>query len=118
MPGREWRSQPNTRPKRGVEPLGDVVGRFVRHVSGKRVREADQVEAAWRELVTDRVWSHSRPVGVRRGVLTIEVDNSVLLQELAAFQKELLVRGLRDRVQRVYIEDLRFRLGRARSSDA
>ena len=117
-PGRRGRgAQPETVP-RGVEPLGAVVARVVKRVSGAGARAAEQIEAAWKEVVSDRVWAHTRPVGIRRGVVTIEVDNSVLLQELAAFEKALLVEGLRARVNRVYVEDLRFRLGRARSAQA
>lgn len=116
--GRAWRRPKQEPVKRGMEPLSDVVGRVLRSVSGKNARVVEEVEQAWREAVTDRVWSHTRPVGMRRGVLTVEVDHSVLLQELAAFEKELLLQALRGRVSRVYIEDLRFRLGRARSSQA
>ena len=109
--GPHWRGRPEAVPKRGMEPLADVLAGVVRQVTGKRARVADEIASAWQDVVSDRVCQHTRPVGMRRGVLTIEVANSVLLQELAAFRKEWILNGLRQRVRRVYINDLRFRLG-------
>lgn len=116
--GHQWRGRCAEGPKRGLEPLSDVVARVMRQTSGKRARTEDQVGAAWRQVVSDRVWVHTRPAGLRRGVLTLEVDNSALLQELAAFQKDLLLQALRPLIQGVYIQDLRFRLGPARAIEA
>ena len=49
--------------------------------------------------------------GVRRGVLEVEVDSAVLLQELAHFHKRRLLRELRGRLPDTPLNDLRFRNG-------
>ena len=118
MPGRAWRRPASALPPRGVEPLAEVVGRVMGKVSGKRVRVEEQVASAWRQVVSDEVAAQTRPAGLRGGVLTVEVDNSVLLHELAGFHKAVLLDALRELVHRVYVQDLRFRLGPARSAQA
>ena len=51
------------------------------------------------------------PGGLRRGVLEILVDNAVLLQELAHYQKRRLLEKIRQRLPGMPINDLRFRAG-------
>jgi hypothetical protein len=53
---------------------------------------------------------YTRLGSLRRGVLEILVANSVLLQELAGFQKQRLLQELRERLDSPQINDLRFRL--------
>jgi hypothetical protein len=54
---------------------------------------------------------HTRVGGLRRGVLEVLVDNAVLFQELAHFQKRRLLEQLRSRLPDTPLSDLRFRLG-------
>ena len=59
--------------------------------------------------------THTRVAGLRRGVLEVEVDNAVLLQELAHFHKRRLLEQLRGRLPGTTLTDLRFRAGVVRT---
>ena len=51
------------------------------------------------------------PLGIRRGVMEIEVDNAVLMQELAMFQKRKLLARLRELLKGTTLNDLKFKAG-------
>jgi hypothetical protein len=63
------------------------------------------------EAVGTRGAEHTQVGSFRRGILEIMVDNAVLLQELASFQKRRLLEALRRQLSGVTIADLRFRAG-------
>jgi predicted nucleic acid-binding Zn ribbon protein len=70
-----------------------------------------RLEESWRSVVGPERAAHTRVGALRRGVLEIVVDNAVLLQELAHYQKRRLLAQLRARMPTVHLTDLRFRAG-------
>ncbi len=50
-------------------------------------------------------------LGLRRGVLEVEVNGAALLQELAHFHKRRLQEALRDQLPGQPLKELRFRAG-------
>src|SRR5271166_5705245 len=102
------RRDPQTR---GPEGIGDILGRlFIARGWGRRQGRL-QLERAWAEAVGPLHAAHTRPGGIRRGVLEVVVDNAVLLQELAHFEKRRLLEALRRRLPNTPLSDLRFRAG-------
>jgi predicted nucleic acid-binding Zn ribbon protein len=93
------------------EKLGEIISRLFAARGWGRRQERIQLEEAWSEVVGRQGASHTRVGTLRRGVLEIMVDSSVLLQELAHFQKRRLLEQLRTRLPAVTISDLRFRTG-------
>jgi predicted nucleic acid-binding Zn ribbon protein len=69
------------------------------------------LEKAWAAAVGAEQEKHTRVVGLRRGVLEVEVNNGVLLQELAHFQKRRLLEAIRASLADTTITDLRFKAG-------
>ena len=51
------------------------------------------------------------PARIRRGVLEVVVDNSIVVQELT-FKKTQLIASLAERIPERGIADLRFRIGK------
>jgi len=97
--------------EKGPEKLTDILGRlFVARGWGRRQGRL-HLEQAWEESVSEKYKKTSRVSGLRRGVLEVEVANSVLLQELAHFHKRKLLQELRRRLPQSQIKDLRFRAG-------
>lgn len=115
----------NSRPNRGYfknanrpaavpakpEKLGEILSRLFAARGWGRRHERIQLEEAWSEVIGQRGATHTQVGVLRRGVLEILVDSSVLLQELAHFQKRRLLEQLRSRLPALTIKDLRFRAG-------
>jgi predicted nucleic acid-binding Zn ribbon protein len=64
----------------------------------------------WTEVAGEEAATHSWPRSVRRGVLTVEVESSALLAELAGYRKAEILRGLTAGEDALGVRDLKFRL--------
>src|SRR5687767_10344269 len=95
----------------GPERLGEILSRlFVARGWGRRQGRL-HLEQAWAESVGPQHAKYTRVSGIRRGVLEVEVANSVLLQELAHYHKRKLLEQVRQRLPGTTVKDLRFRAG-------
>ena len=102
---------------KGPEPLGEILSRlFAARGWGRRQGQL-RLERAWEEAVGTAHAPCTRVAGLRRGVLEVEVNNGVLLQELAHFHKRRLLAELRQRLPGTTLTDLRFRAGTWRRKD-
>jgi predicted nucleic acid-binding Zn ribbon protein len=94
---------------KGPERLGEILSRLFAARGWGRRQERLRLEEAWAESAGAESAKHTRVGRLRRGVLEVLVDNAVLLQELAHFQKRRLLEQLRTRLPNV--TELRFRAG-------
>lgn len=95
-------------PDRGPEPLREILANlFTARGWGKRQARL-KLDRAWASAAGDHA-NHSKVLALRRGILEIEVDSSVMLQELAHFRKRELLKTLKERLPDHNIKDLRFR---------
>lgn len=97
--------------QRGPRALGDVLGELFASRGYSRLRSVGELEAAWETVVGEPASQQTRVAGLRRGVLTVTVAYSTLLEELAAFRKSELLASLRRELPDQTIHDLRFRVG-------
>jgi predicted nucleic acid-binding Zn ribbon protein len=97
--------------KKGPEALGEILSRLFAARGWGRRQDRLRLEETWREIVGPQGAAHTRVNALRRGVLEVRVDNAVLMQELANFQKRRLLEQLRTRLPGVTFTDLRFRAG-------
>ena len=97
--------------EKGPEALGEILSRLFAARGWGRRQDRLRLEDIWREVVGPQGAAHTRVGALRRGVLEIVVDNAVLLQELAHYQKRRLLEQLRARLPKVTLTDLRFRAG-------
>lgn len=96
--------------RHGVQPISDILGELVARRGFARVRGQQHLEDAWRTAIGEPGGKYTRVGAVRRGTLEVLVANSVLLQELAGFQKQSLLKRLREALDSDEVRDLRFRL--------
>jgi predicted nucleic acid-binding Zn ribbon protein len=96
---------------KGPEPFREILSRLFAARGWGRRQGRLHLEKAWAEAVGAEHADHTRVAGIRRGVLEVEVDNAVLLQELAHFHKRRLLQALRGRLPGTTLTDLRFRNG-------
>ncbi len=101
----------------GPEPIKEIIARlFISRGWGRRQGNL-QLEQAWEESIGPDHAQKTRIVGFRRGILEVEVANSILLQELVHFHKRKLLEQLRQRLPGKQLKDLRFRTGGWKSSE-
>ncbi|MAG57914.1 MAG: hypothetical protein CMJ83_16645 [Planctomycetes bacterium] len=96
----------------GTRELGNVLdGLLGRRGLSKRHRELAALRRAWANAAGDDVAGHTRVRGLRTGVLTIDVDSAPLCHRLAAFEKDRLLQAVQEQARKLWVAELRFRLG-------
>jgi predicted nucleic acid-binding Zn ribbon protein len=98
--------------EKGPELLGEILSRLFTARGWGRRQGRLRLEQAWADAVGKEAAPHTRVSGVRRGIMEIEVDHAVLLQELAHFHKRRLLEQIRRCLPEITLTDLRFRVGR------
>jgi predicted nucleic acid-binding Zn ribbon protein len=98
-------------PRRGPRALGSVLSELFARRGFAQIEADRQWQEIWSEVAGADVASHSRVVGLRGGCLEVVVDSSVLVQELATFQREKLLGEIRERLPQTRLRSLRFRVG-------
>lgn len=97
--------------ERGPELLREVLSRLMVARGWGRRQGRMHLENAWAEAVNPEHAKCTRLLGLRRGILEVEVANSAALQELAHFYKRSLLKKLQQKLPSMPIKDLRFRAG-------
>lgn len=96
---------------KGPEKIADVLGRLFTSRGWGRKNDRLRLEAAWAEVAGDKLLKDTRVLGLKRGVLEVEVKGAVLLAELAQYHKRGLLAKLRDRLKGTILSDIKFRAG-------
>lgn len=91
-----------------AERLGDILdGAVVK--PAKRARSVmARARRKWVRAAGEELAAHSWPRSARRGVLTVEVDSSALLAELAGYRRAELVHKLAAEPDPVGVRDIKF----------
>ena len=101
---------PGGRRKGRMEPVGDLVGKVLGELGLDGVALAHRIGSEWPEVVGEQVAAHCRPLGLRAGVLEVEVDSPVWSQQLQLRKTEIL-ENLRVRYERQAPREVRFQVG-------
>jgi Dna[CI] antecedent DciA-like protein len=100
-----------TKPNPGPEPLREILARLITARGWGQRQARLHLERAWTTAMGGENETGTRILGLRRGVFEVEVNNAVLLQELASFQKRKLLAKLRECLPNHTVNDLRFKAG-------
>jgi len=101
------------RRKGKMEPVGDLVSKVLGDLGLDGVALAHRVGAQWSEIVGEQIAAHCRPLGIRAGVLELEVDSPVWSQQLQLRKTDLLAK-LEEHLGPDAPRELRFQVGYAR----
>jgi predicted nucleic acid-binding Zn ribbon protein len=92
-----------------------TVGDVLSHVmSGLRMddRRAEvEVIKVWNSLLDPNIVAHAQPVGLRKGTLFVNVDNSVWLSEIVRYRRKEILDRLQHSFRRELIQRISFRIG-------
>ena len=102
------------RRKGHLEPVGDLVSKVLGDLGLDGVALAHQIGSRWTEIVGPQVAAHCRPLGIRAGVLELQVDSPVWSQQLQLRKTDLLAK-LEEALGPDAPRELRFQVGYARS---
>ena len=103
---------PAKRGRRRSEPLevGPIIGSVLEDLGLEAAAHVFRIGEEWATSVGAEVAEHARPIGMRAGVLEVEVDTSVWCQQLQLRRVEIL-ENLRSRLGDEAPSGLRFRVG-------
>ena len=91
-----------------ITPIGDIVKNVFRGIEEGKTLTREDVEDCWKKLVGVDGFRHSRPVTLRKTVLTVTVDSSGWLQEMSMKQRALLKRLKmtfgKDRISKIHFK--------------
>ena len=92
-----------------ITPVGDIVKAvFERLESGKTLTKED-VDERWKEVAGNAA-AHTRPVALRKSVLTVFVDSSAWMQEMT-LRKRIILKQLKRAFGKDKISGIHFRIG-------
>ena len=87
--------------------LADIAQRVLK----KELQLDAQVVKAWNDLIDPTLVAHAQPVGLRKGTLFVNVDNSVWLSEIVRYRRREILERLQHSFGRELIVKISFRLG-------
>ena len=93
------------------EPIKEILARLFTARGWGRRQARLHLEKAWSAAIGPEHESHTRVLGLRRGIFEVEVDSAVLVQELMHYHKRRLLQSLREKLPGQPIKELRFKVG-------
>lgn len=98
--------------KKGKKPedIGDIISQVIKKLDTKTHGQREKVVRAWQNAIEPKAISHTRPVAIKKNILTIEVDSSTWLYMLSLKKKNTL-ENMQKALGKEKIEDIRFRMG-------
>jgi predicted nucleic acid-binding Zn ribbon protein len=90
------------------ESLGTVLSRLFAARGYGRLQAGNELQDLWAEIAGPQIAAETRVMGLRNGVLSIGVNSSPLLSELAAFHSERLLEALQAK-RGTAIKNLKFK---------
>jgi predicted nucleic acid-binding Zn ribbon protein len=92
------------------EDIGDIISQVIKKLDTKTHGQREEVVQAWQRAIAPEALSHTRPVAIKKNILTVEVDSSTWLYMLTLKKKSIL-EAMKQALAKGKIEDIRFRIG-------
>lgn len=98
------------RKKPKTEGISSIIKDVIKTLDNRTHGTREEILNAWQRTSGKAILAHTRPVAIRRKVLTIEVDSSTWIYELSLKKKKIL-EAMKKAIGNDKIEDIRFRIG-------
>lgn len=96
--------------ERRVTSIGKILPKVLREIGSETHFTREVVDEAWGRVAGEEAARHSRPIGVRRGRVTVEVENSGWMYALG-LKRAQLVEGLMELLGAARAKTLSLRIG-------
>jgi len=90
------------------EDIKNIINNVIKKIEKKGPGKKEKIYKLWGDVAGEMAMAHSRPIGIKKGILTIEIDSSTWLYELNIRKNELLL-GLKKEIEG--LKDIRFKMG-------
>ncbi len=98
--------------KKGKKPedIGDILKQVIKTIDTKTHGAREEIVNAWHKAIEPGAVAHTRPVAIKKDILTVEVDSSTWLYVLSLKKKNIL-EAMKKTLGSAKIEDIKFRIG-------
>lgn len=96
--------------RKAVTPIGDIVKTVFERLEREKTLTKEDVEEKWREIAGREGAAHTRPVTLRKGILTVFVDSSGWVQQMN-FEKRKVLKQLKRVFGKDKISGIQFKIG-------
>lgn len=96
--------------KKPASSIADILGGVLGKLEKQKNSSKEEMEVYWKQLAGEKAFVHSRPVSIRKKILTVRVDTSAWLEHLVLNKRKLL-KGLKRTLGKDKISELHFKIG-------
>ncbi len=96
--------------ERHTEKISNVLTKVIGKIGKQGAGSKEKILIAWQKVVGKRAVTHSRPVSIRKKILTIEIDSSTWMYALS-LEKKRILRDLKKEMGEDRLKGVRFRIG-------
>ena len=90
-------------------PASELVPQVLTHLRLEHRVAESQLLQLWEKIMDPLIAAHSRPVGLVRGTLFVEVDSSVWLSEIVRYRREEIIERVQHAVGSEMVGKISFR---------
>ena len=102
--------------KKGPGSVGDIIPAVMRMLGLEGRMDEGRLVREWPAIVSELLASKSVPLGLRKGVLTVEVRDNSWMQEIRFHQNRILDK-IRERFPDLGVTSIRFRMEREKDGE-
>lgn len=96
--------------KQKPEGINSILKKVIEEIEIKNPDTKETILNAWLKVSGKKAQEHSRPISIRKKVLTIEVDSSTWMYVLN-LKKGTLIKNIQKELGKEKIQNIRFRIG-------
>ena len=97
--------------KNNARRVGDLVPQVLTGFRIEQKRGEIEIVKVWNDLIDPNIVAHAQPVGLNKGTLFDNVDNSVWLSEIVRYKRKEILERLQHSFGREVIQRISFRVG-------
>ena len=97
--------------ERSIKSSGDVMPQILGNLRMEKRQSEAEILRVWRHLIDPSITEHAQPVGINKGTLFVNVDNSVWLDEIVRYRRKEILDRLQHSFGREMIQRISFRIG-------
>ena len=91
--------------------MGDLVPQVLTGFRVEQRRSDAEIVKVWNNLIDPNIVAHAQPVGLNKGTLFVNVDNSVWLSEIVRYKRKEILERLQHSFGSEVIKRISFRVG-------
>lgn len=97
--------------KNNAQRVGDLLPQVLTGFRIEQKRGEIEIVKVWNDLIDPNIVAHAQPVGLNKGTLFVNVDNSVWLSEIVRYKRKEILERLQHSFGREVIQRISFRVG-------